>query len=392
MKRLLNRKYSSKKVVEENFKKLVHGKEYRASEYDVHTNDGYHTKLFRLTANSDPLTKRRVVWLQHGLLHSSDTWLLNYEHKALAFVLARKGFDVWLGNNRGNKYARTHLSLNRDDERFWDFSFQEMGVQDVPAILRRILAETGAEKVTYVGHSQGNSQMFVALTDDHSHGFVNRHLDLFVALSPIVYLANQLDESLRSACAYDFGRWGRKLGFHEILPGGKSSVFDRLGKLHKSVSSNFPSISDSIIAKLTGGNPQIDDFSRFDVFLQHQPSGCSLRCIEHFQQMILQDQARPRFQAFDFGPEKNLKEYSRPDPPVYDFARIRVPVRGLVAGMDKLSSAKDNELLAADLQGCGVDYRATPFEACGHMTYVYGKNPTALFEKVLQLIHSTDRQ
>ena len=280
--------------------------------------------------------------------------------------------------------------MSPEEERFWDFSFQEMGVQDVPAILRRILAETGAEKVSYVGHSQGNSQMFVALTDDHSHGFVNRHLDLFVALSPIVYLANQLETSLRAACAYDFGRWGRNFGFHEVLPGGRSSIFDRLGKIYKTVSSNFPAISDSIVAKLTGGNPLVDDFSRFDVFLQHQPSGCSLRCIEHFQQLIMQNQARPRFQAFDFGSERNLKDYGQPDPPVYDFRRIKVPVRGLVAGMDKLSSPKDNELLAADLMDCGVDYRPYPFETCGHMTYVYGKNPTALFEKILEMLRSTD--
>jgi lysosomal acid lipase/cholesteryl ester hydrolase len=40
---------------------------------------------------------------------------------------------VWLGNIRGNTYSRRHVQYNNDDEKYWDFSWDEMGYYDIPA-------------------------------------------------------------------------------------------------------------------------------------------------------------------------------------------------------------------------------------------------------------------
>lgn len=81
-----------------------------------------------------------MVFLQHGILDSSDTWVVNSPDKAPAFILADAGFDVWLGNNRGNHYSRHHIKYNPDkDKEFWDYSYPDMGMHDLPAMITKAL-------------------------------------------------------------------------------------------------------------------------------------------------------------------------------------------------------------------------------------------------------------
>jgi len=72
--------------------------------------------------------------MQHGLLSSSDAWI-SMQGLSPAIVAAKAGFDVWLGNNRGTKYARKHntLEATRDYKEYFDYSFYELGKFDAPA-------------------------------------------------------------------------------------------------------------------------------------------------------------------------------------------------------------------------------------------------------------------
>lgn len=78
---------------------------------------------------------------------------------APAFILARGGYDVWMANNRGNRFSIAHTTLDTKEKPFWEFSWEELGTKDTPAIIDYILGLTGFEKITYIGHSEGTTQI-----------------------------------------------------------------------------------------------------------------------------------------------------------------------------------------------------------------------------------------
>jgi lysosomal acid lipase/cholesteryl ester hydrolase len=49
---------------------------------------------------------------------------MNYPDVAPAFVAARAGYDVWLGNSRGNTFSKEFVSPVTEDN-YWDFDWQE---------------------------------------------------------------------------------------------------------------------------------------------------------------------------------------------------------------------------------------------------------------------------
>ena len=158
--------------------------------FETHTTttpDGYILTLFRLQSKGTMKTGKPVVFLQHGLQNGGLMWLMNGEQKALAFILARAGFDVWIGNNRGTRYSRRHIKYKPTDKAFWEFSFDEFAEYDIPTNIALIRQITGVQKLSYIGHSQGTTQMFAALSEAKIRPKVAPYIKQFHALAPIVY-------------------------------------------------------------------------------------------------------------------------------------------------------------------------------------------------------------
>lgn len=61
-------------------------------------------------------------------------------------------------------WCRKHIHWKPSDVEFWAFSWDEMAALDLPASIDYILAATGASSLGYVGHSQGTTIGFAALS------------------------------------------------------------------------------------------------------------------------------------------------------------------------------------------------------------------------------------
>ncbi|KAF2725386.1 alpha/beta-hydrolase [Polychaeton citri CBS 116435] len=163
---------------------------YYAEEHIVQTKDGYLLGLHRLgwkrgeeeTINTGQTTNKKVVYLHHGLMMNSEVWVcLTERERCLPFVLVEQGYDVWLGNNRGNKYSKKSLRHSPTEAAFWDFSMDQFAFHDIPDSIDYILSTTQQPSLSYIGFSQGTAQAFAALS---IHPTLNHKVDVFVALAP----------------------------------------------------------------------------------------------------------------------------------------------------------------------------------------------------------------
>lgn len=77
--------------------------------------------------------------------------MFNFHVSANGFT----GYDVWLGNVRGNRFSRKHTSLDPDrDDTFWDWGWDEHAAFDIPSMVDKALSVSGADTLQYIGYSQ----------------------------------------------------------------------------------------------------------------------------------------------------------------------------------------------------------------------------------------------
>ena len=148
--------------------------------YRTTTTDGFVLTLYRLLPKAALATKKGAILLQHGAGMDGTDWFNpgiyqdgNADTHAL-FALADEGYDVFIGNNRATDYSNVNTNYpDADNPNSADYAAQnkakydsgwyEMGQYDVPAMLNKVTEVAGVEKATYIGYSQGTTQMFYAL-------------------------------------------------------------------------------------------------------------------------------------------------------------------------------------------------------------------------------------
>lgn len=164
---------------------MIQHEHYPAERHFVQTKDGYILGLYRIPKTNVQQGKRKTLLLMHGLTAAAPAYLTFGRRKSGGYYFSDAGYDVWIGNFRGNTFSRRHAVLNPNSPEFWTFSWHEMGVYDLPALIDYILQQTNQTQLAYVGHSQGVTAAFVMLSSLPQY---NKKISILHAMTPPVIL------------------------------------------------------------------------------------------------------------------------------------------------------------------------------------------------------------
>ena len=143
----------------ERFKSSCDKWGYEFKAYNTYTSDGWFLTVFRIVGSKkkqDSKRHNKPILYQHGSGGDSAALLkMSVLDKPWLFSLYDRGYDVWLGNNRGTEYsnARAGEGPETTQKEHWSFTYAEMGRFDLPAEIDLVLQETGMSKLTFIGNS-----------------------------------------------------------------------------------------------------------------------------------------------------------------------------------------------------------------------------------------------
>lgn len=297
-----------------NMKRYVERYGYQFEEYLLNTDDGYKVTLQRISSATGVSKNGPPVLLMHGHEGSSADFLLNWPERSPALMLVEHGYDVWLGNNRGNAYSKGHVHLDRqaDKDAYWNFGIEELGLYDVPTFIDEILKHNSYKKLeAYIGHELGNTQFFAAssLRPD----YFDQKVNLFIAFAPLAESHRSiswLDITLGEF--FNFFRW-----WNQAIVGYDWEE-EQNQRLQKGIDCENQ-LQWCIFWNQFSFNFQLNAIERLPMFFAHSNMGSSWKVYEHLFEIAKEQ----KFIRYDYGAFKNNELYKQSDPPKYDLTKIR---------------------------------------------------------------------
>nr|XP_028585530.1 lipase member M-like [Podarcis muralis] len=309
---------------------------YPSEEHEILTEDGYYLQANRIPYGMHSSGKRGprpVVLLVHGVLGEGRTWIINPPKNSLGFALADAGYDVWIINTRGNSWSRRHKTLSIDQEAFWNFSFHEIAIYDIPATINFILRKTKQEGLYFIGYSQGGTLGLIALS---LRPQLAQKVKLFMTLAPIYTFVGTSGPAVLILNLPD--------GLMKLIWGKKEFVF--LSNKLKTLMAKFCSypVMDEICIQFmflgSGRNPNNLNVTRIDAYFGIIPDYGSVKNMIHLAQVFKSRELK----YFDYG-SKNKAIYNTTTPPFYQIEDMVVPTAVWDGGHDIVINRKDIQLL-----------------------------------------------
>ena len=168
------------------YKEFIQNNGYKLEVHDITTDDGYILALWHIVPKS---TTNKVAYFQHGL--SDTAWcFFQLGSRSLPFLLMKEGFDIWLGNGRGNVFSTKHKTKDPNNEKsgFYDFSMDDNVKYDLPATIKYIKSKTGGKKMSYIAHSQGSTIFFMLYM--HNPSLIESSFDHFSSIGTVPNIAH----------------------------------------------------------------------------------------------------------------------------------------------------------------------------------------------------------
>jgi pimeloyl-ACP methyl ester carboxylesterase len=267
------------------------------------------------------------------------------------------------------------LDFTTSDDQFWDFSWEDMGNYDLPAMLNYVLQTSGRPTLSYIGHSEGTTQAFVGFSMNQS---LARKVSYFGALGPVAFVSRATSLPFQFLAHTRMDSLASSLGLGEF--GSRSYLFSDLISTYGCAIPQAHAPCDSIIQSVVGSAPHNFNTSRIHVYISQTPAGTSVKTMTHYAQNI----RAHTFRRFDYGCEcsrdlplslcssricKNKAVYGTMEPPPYDLNKMRYPRTSLYQGeQDSLAVPADVAKLRAQLPNSTI-IRETMIPDFNHLDY-----------------------
>ncbi|KAH8334932.1 hypothetical protein KR074_006716 [Drosophila pseudoananassae] len=316
---------------------------YPSEHHYIPTKDGYILGAFRIPYShklQNQNQKRPIAFLQHGLASCSDAWILQGPDDSLPYLLADAGYDVWMGNARGTAYSRNHSTLSTENPRFWQFSWHEIAIYDVTAIIDYALrTENGKDQdsLHYVGHSQGTTVYFALMSTHPEYNYKIKTAHMFAPVAIMKNMANPLVRALGPYLGHQ-GVYATLFGAQEFLP-HNDFVMSLFFNICQPDFLLRPVCENTVETLYSAG--RVNMTAMPDGMATH-PAGCSTDQMLHY----LQEQQSGYFRQFDYGSKKNLQIYGAEEPPEYPVELINSEVHMWYSDNDAMAAVEDVEKFA----------------------------------------------
>ncbi|XP_014232840.2 lipase 3-like [Trichogramma pretiosum] len=362
---------------------LIEKRNYPVEKHIITSDDGYRIAIYRIPGSpKNPTEKRLPVVVQHGLLATCAEWILFGPKHDLVFMLADLGHEIWITNSRGTNFGRSHLTLSPDhDPEFWEYSYHEMAVIDMPNIVDYVLNITNEQQVMYIGHSMGTAISYIFLSTRPEY---QQKVKLSVSFTPVAYWYDPQTSLIGSVKA-------ALPGLVKVFEGSKIYEVFPSSPLLKNLVSILCNNRDSTVQNLCQflvdvnfgkDSDQVPDLSVLAKIVRYMPGGTSRQTLKHFVQNIVEGDFRP----LDFGPEKNTIKYGTPYVLPYNLKNISTPF-ALFYGLGDMLLAPHNIIYLSKVLPNVEVVEAVPHEKFNHLDFVLARDvKTLLYDRVMEVM------